>query len=444
MYKKVNELNIKPKNLNDLHAKIVSYASCGEYDQAAEYLQQSNLFNDKARLELATALAMYMPTQALELLGDINDQNAALYLSLLWKLQLREQAKQQATSLINQKIRYEMNDRYGQLNLILANVLANQASDKLLYLNQFLAHNQINPVKMINPDLPLNVHNISAETQVITQIQGLSPLVSIIVTAYNAVDTIEMNLKSLLKQSYQNIEIIIVDDSSTDKTVEKVRQFTREYSRIKLIQLKVNVGTYVAKTIGFQYASGEFITCHDSDDWAHPQRIETQLRPLIEHDHLVATTCNWVRVDEDGNFYARQIYPLNRLDPASPMFRKVLIEQEMGLWNLVRTGADSEFLARMKLVFGRKSVLAIKKPLVLGYHRANSLMTASDTGHHSDQVSPIRLEYWEAWNNWHIHAIKHAIPLKMPDIQAYESPFPVPKNIEVSIDTIYHAAQSPV
>lgn len=227
------------------------------------------------------------------------------------------------------------------------------------------------------------------------------------VTTHNSGEFIHTAIESLLGQSYRNIEIIVIDDASTDNTVEIIRSYAQNDSRIKLIELKINVGTFIAKTKGLSVAQGEFVTCHDSDDWAHPRKIELQVEPLLCNQQLVFTTSQWIRMQDDGSLYARKIYPALRLNPASPMFRKDIVLEKAGYWEQVKTGADSEFLARLKLIFGEHAMYQIKKPLTIGAHRSNSLMNDSSTGYSSFEGSRQRLEYWESWQNRHLNRVKN-------------------------------------
>lgn len=437
MYKTVVESEGDFKNILDIQAKIISLASLG-YKQEVVQLLPSLKHKKEVSAQVALALAGYMPEQALKLLGNIDENNAALYLALLWELNEIEQSKLVAHEIIN-NLPAVLDKTNEQIALVFSNILAESAQNKLDFLNKFLLNFSLASISLIDQSKKLNVHNVVCAPINSRLDQTELPLVSVLVTTYNASQTIEMNLLSLLKQTHTNIEIIVIDDASTDDTVEKIKKLMLDNKKIKFVQLPLNVGTYVAKSIGFQYAKGEFVTCHDSDDWAHPERIEYQVKPLLKNKNLVATTCNWVRVDDDGHFYVRQIYPLNRLDPASPLFRRKFVLEKMGIWNLVRTGADSEFLARLKLVFGRKAIHAIKAPLVLGYHRKGSLMTSSVTGHLSNQVAPIRQDYWESWNNWHICQLKLQHAIYMPSWTDNMYPFDVPDAIRIPFENVKQA-----
>src|SRR5690606_27365364 len=110
----------------------------------------------------------------------------------------------------------------------------------------------------------------------------------IIIPAYNAGETIHISISSLLKQTWSNLEIVVVDDCSTDNTAEVVEQFASQDSRVKLLRKEVNGGAYPARNLGLTYVTGDFILVHDSDDWSHPQKIEIQMAELKANPDAVA------------------------------------------------------------------------------------------------------------------------------------------------------------
>ena len=289
---------------------------------------------------------------------------------------------------------------------------------KIENLNQILAEYDLIPISLSNLSKNFCVNNLCVNNEEILPVNSLSKshLVSVLVTAFNAQDTIAVCLNSLLKQTWCNLQIIVINDASTDNTQQIIEQFAKNDTRIMAVNLPENVGTFAAKTIGARYALGEFLTCQDSDDFAHPQKIERQILPLINNSNLMATISYWLRLDEDGNYYSRQYFPFLRQNTASPLFRRKQVEQETGLWHLVRMGADSEFLARLKLVYGDKKILAIKAPLTIASHRMESLTNSGDFGVQNKESILKRLDYWEWWNLQHIECLARKEKLSVSNL----------------------------
>jgi len=109
------------------------------------------------------------------------------------------------------------------------------------------------------------------------------PLISAVIPMYNRKNTIDCCLNSVLNQSYQNLEVILVDDCSTDGTIEHIHN-TYMDKRIRVIQLKKNGGAQRARNEGIKNATGEWIAFLDSDDEWLPQKIEDQVKILEENN----------------------------------------------------------------------------------------------------------------------------------------------------------------
>lgn len=111
--------------------------------------------------------------------------------------------------------------------------------------------------------------------------------ISVIMPVYNKALYVKEAIKSILNQTYNNFELIIVDDCSTDGSKEIIEQFCDR--RIKLIQLKKNMGASYAANIAVQNSSGEYILRMDADDLCDPRRIEKQLEFfLLNNSDVVA------------------------------------------------------------------------------------------------------------------------------------------------------------
>lgn len=125
------------------------------------------------------------------------------------------------------------------------------------------------------------------------------PLVSVITPAYNAERFIGETIESVIKQTYKNWEMIIVDDQSTDNTIEIVKSYADRDSRIKFIQLEKNSGSAIARNTAMDYARGRYLAFLDSDDLWMENKLERQVAFMQENDIAFSFT-KYVRMTEDG------------------------------------------------------------------------------------------------------------------------------------------------
>lgn len=120
------------------------------------------------------------------------------------------------------------------------------------------------------------------------------PLVSIIIPVYNKATFIRETLDSALAQTYLNTEIILVDDGSTDGSLEILEHYAKDFpKKIRLFAQK-NAGVSSATNKGIQMAKGDYIQFLDADDLLSPDKIKLQLRLLEGEDKLTMCSCEWV------------------------------------------------------------------------------------------------------------------------------------------------------
>lgn len=124
------------------------------------------------------------------------------------------------------------------------------------------------------------------------------PLVSVVVSVYNGEDVIENTIDSILKQSYHNIEVIVVDDASTDSSREKISAY--KDTRIKKIFLKENHHICYSGNIGFTSASGKYIAVIGHDDCWQKDKLEKQISFLEEHPSY-GLCFTWVNIIDEQN-----------------------------------------------------------------------------------------------------------------------------------------------
>ena len=108
----------------------------------------------------------------------------------------------------------------------------------------------------------------------ISIINPVMPVISIVMATYNGGLYLEQQMESIVVQTYPNIEIIIVDDCSTDNTIEILQMFQQKYSNIKLFNNAANLGYIKNFEKGCSLASGEYIALCDQDDYWHPDKLK--------------------------------------------------------------------------------------------------------------------------------------------------------------------------
>lgn len=136
-------------------------------------------------------------------------------------------------------------------------------------------------------------------------------LVSVIIPVHNTERFIKRTLKSVVAQTYSNLEILVIDDGSDDSTVDIVKQFAKEDKRIRLLQ-QPNGGVAAARNLGIQASVGEFIAPIDADDIWHPDNVIRQIDAMQRGGPETGLVYSWsVDIDEHdeatGGFRAAQI-----------------------------------------------------------------------------------------------------------------------------------------
>jgi teichuronic acid biosynthesis glycosyltransferase TuaG len=124
-------------------------------------------------------------------------------------------------------------------------------------------------------------------------------LVSVITPLHNASTFISQTIQSVLDQTYQYWEMIIVDDCSTDNSVEIVETFINQDNRIHLYKLAANSGAAAARNFAIEKAKGRFIAFLDSDDMWNPEKLELQISYMLKHGYAF-TFGAYDKIDEKG------------------------------------------------------------------------------------------------------------------------------------------------
>ena len=119
------------------------------------------------------------------------------------------------------------------------------------------------------------------------------PLLSIIVPCYNVASFLPRCIESLIKQTYVNVEILLIDDGSTDDTPILCDQYAKVDSRVKVIHQE-NHGSSASREIGLKHIKGDFVTFVDADDWVHPDMYSIMTQDLIESKADIAQCLRYI------------------------------------------------------------------------------------------------------------------------------------------------------
>ncbi|MBQ3691504.1 MAG: glycosyltransferase [Bacteroidales bacterium] len=150
-----------------------------------------------------------------------------------------------------------------------------------------------------------------------------NPLVSVIVPIYKVENYLRECVDSIISQSYNNLEIILVDDGSPDNCPKICDEYAQKDSRIKVIH-KPNGGLSDARNAGIEIAKGEYLSFVDSDDVIHPQMIEVLMKPLIEDKCLKMSACQFLEFDDSKEFEKNQeLKPLETIDYQEYFTKKI-------------------------------------------------------------------------------------------------------------------------
>lgn len=189
------------------------------------------------------------------------------------------------------------------------------------------------------------------------------PFVSVIIPTYNRGKFIKKAIESVLSQTYRNYEIIVVDDGSTDKTGEVLKEF---HGRSEIIYLyKENGGVSSARNMGIKKAKGDYIAFLDSDDTWMPQKLERQIEYISDNPEKVMVGTEFVIYDDSGNKLGKSgltdefpadknellVYLLSKppLLPSTLMIKKEVFDIVGGFDEDLSTAVDLDFNIRAAL-----------------------------------------------------------------------------------------------
>lgn len=311
------------------------------------------------------------------------------------------------------------NGAHPDLFLAAANTEASM-TDRLSWINKVFEYYQLNTVNLDTKDL--DAYDC-LNSRVEKKVDSSKAKITIIVPVYNAEDVIQTSIQSILSQTWSNLEVIVVDDCSTDRTVELVEEIKAQDSRVQFIQAEKNGGAYVARNLALKVATGDFVTINDADDWSHPEKLEKQVIHLLGNPSIIGNTSQQARATENLKFFRRGkpgLYIFSNM--SSFMFRREQVMTKIGYWDCVRFGGDSEYIKRIKSVFGDESIVELPTGPLSFQRQSESSLTGNSSFGFPGFFMGARREYLEAQKYY--HANTKNLYYDFPQV---ERPFAIPE-----------------
>ena len=235
----------------------------------------------------------------------------------------------------------------------------------------------------------------------VEEVPNGGPLVSVVMTAFNAENVVETAVRSILNQSYRSLELIAVDDASTDGTLRVLRHLAGGDRRMRIIEKSSNDGTYVSKNLGLEASRGKYIALQDSDDWSHPERIAKCVSLMERCSGTVAVTTEWMRMTTEGAPLIQSTTKCMYRSCISLVFRRHEVLTRAGYFDSVRAEGDAEYIERLGAVFGKHRVVEMPWPLAFGRARTGAITDQPDIGLVRGRARPARAAYRRAYKRWH-------------------------------------------
>lgn len=200
-------------------------------------------------------------------------------------------------------------------------------------------------------------------------------LVSVIMPLYNNEDYIERAILSVINQTYENWEILIINDKSVDSSKEIATKYSDIYSNIKLINLKINNGVANARNIGINNARGEYLAFLDSDDEWLPEKLEKQISFMNKNDYNF--TCTYYgKIDSESSVLPTVIKPKYSLNYNQILKNNIgnstaiINVKKLGKFTVPLIKKRNDYALWLKVIKKAKKVHTLEE--VLSYHRLHS------------------------------------------------------------------------
>jgi glycosyltransferase involved in cell wall biosynthesis len=273
-------------------------------------------------------------------------------------------------------------------------IITSPATEKwLAKLSQAIVPHDVLPLGFSDqPELsPYDSLSVKGKLKPVTE----GPTVTVVMSAFRPSVALITAAKSVLASSYQNLELLIIDDASGSEYDEILAQAEALDPRVRVLHQEQNGGTYRIRNRALDEARGELISFHDSDDWLHPQRLEKQVARLVGTDRIGNISMSTRLTDNLEGAESIRRLRIGLCEP-SLLFWKDRALERVGYFDTVRKGGDSEYRRRLERAFNQ-DLEVIDPYRCLTIQRAdNGGLTQGDLGFR--WIVDFRLTYRDSFN----------------------------------------------
>ncbi|SMF57822.1 Glycosyl transferase family 2 [Xaviernesmea oryzae] len=234
------------------------------------------------------------------------------------------------------------------------------------------------------------------------------PLVSVIVATRNNEETIERALRSLMEQTLHNLEIIVINDASTDRTASIVERLAQEDKRIRILHNVHRLGTGRSRNRGLAAATGDYVTFQDGDDNSAPSRLEMQVNAFRKFRQKKLVLCNYVRVAADGTKLQVNDSRVMKCIISMMFPRKETLEK-VGYFLEEEVGEDADYYERIKIAFGDECEILVFRTLYQALFRPESSFFGTTEIHSFDGRKLSFKRRAEATERWEQFRARHRL-----------------------------------
>ncbi|RRR96462.1 glycosyltransferase family 2 protein [Glycomyces terrestris] len=248
------------------------------------------------------------------------------------------------------------------------------------------------------------------------------PLISVVMTCFQPGPALLTAVRSIQAQSWKRWELFVVDDASGPEYADVLREVGEIDPRVTVLVQPENGGTYKARNRAITAANGAFITGLDSDDWAHPRRLERQVRPMLKDPRLVAVESCALSTTTDLRPVVDPQVDVIAARSTLVMFRTEPIREHIGFYDEVRKNGDSEFIRRIRSRFGPRSWTRVTTRPMTIMRREGETLSAGEISR--AWMSAGRFAYHSAFMHWHRQIKAKAEPAFLDSLPV-RRPFPL-------------------